>query len=369
MSQYRFKLLIIKDSIPLGGAETLLLQHLEYLDRNKYDVHLVTQTDKGVLLDFAREKADCYRCLKRKVGLDIKSIIRLRKYLKENNIDIVHTNDWISSLYILLSSKGLKLKKVATVHAYDYSWRNIVNLRVLKYFDLIICVSKSQKYYLHNMGLPWEKLAVVYNCYDDKKFYKTSRFALSKKQIPFLIVMIGVFRWQKDQRTLINAVHILKNRGFDIELHLVGNGKDSLYLEHQKLVVKNNLKNVVKFHGQRTIDYKFLSQFDLFVFSSKSETFGNALVEAMACGLPVLVSDIPPLMEIIEYGKFGIYFETGNAESCAREIVEVMDNRSLLQTLSEKAYERAEEFRPKKTVNILEQLYQNLLYNQSNENT
>tara|TARA_B100000315_G_scaffold246953_1_gene274951 strand:- start:1257 stop:2393 length:1137 start_codon:yes stop_codon:yes gene_type:complete len=366
MNRNRLKLLILKDSVPLGGAESLLLVHLEYLDRTKYVVHLVTQTDIGKLLPIAQEKADYYECLKRKIGLDIKSIIKLRKYLRDNNIDIVHTHDWISSLYVFLSSKGLKLKKVSTVHAYDYSWRNIINLQVLKYFYKIICVSKSQRLNLFNMGLPWKKLAVVYNCYDDNKFYKISRPSLSEKQIPFRIVMTGMYRWQKDQKTLINALHILKNRGLDVELHLVGgpawSKRNSGLYEECKILVNNlNLNSTVCFHVDKIVDGDFLSQFDLFVFSSKSECFPIAPLESIACGLPVLVSDIPPLMEIIDYGKFGLYFETGNAESCAKEIIKVMDNSTLLQSLSEKSYERAKEFRPKKVVNILEQLYQNLM--------
>ena len=95
--------------MPLGGAEIVLLQHLEYLDRNKFELHFMTLSDKGTLLHNAREKADYYDCLKRKVGLDIKSIFKLRKYLIKYAIDIVYTKDWISSLYVLLSSKGLEL--------------------------------------------------------------------------------------------------------------------------------------------------------------------------------------------------------------------------------------------------------------------
>lgn len=370
MNRNRFKLLILKDSVPLGGAESLLLVHLEYLDRTKYVVHLVTQTDIGKLLPIAQEKADYYGCLKRKIGLDIKSIIKLRKYLRDNNIDIVHTHDWISSLYVFLSSKGLKLKKVTTVHAYDFSWRNIINLQVLKYFYKIICVSKSQRWNLFNMGLPWEKLEVVYNCYNDKKFHKKLRLSPTSKQNPFRIVMTGMFRWQKDQKTLINAINILKNRSMDVELHLVGSsswGERNVGLfEECKILVDNlNLNSTIFFHKEKIVDGDFLSKFDLFVLSSKSECFPIAPLESLACGLPILVSDIPPLMEIIENGEFGQYFKTGNAESCAYEIQKVMDKRSLLHILSDKSYERAKYFHPTKVVTLLEQIYKTIM--QTNE--
>ena len=114
MNKERIRLLITDDSLPMGGKETLLLQQLKHLDRDTFEVHLVTQTDKGELLPQAREMADHYFCLHRRCGLDLSAIHRLKRYMVDHSIDIVHTNGWIDSLYVWLAAGRLKVKKIAT---------------------------------------------------------------------------------------------------------------------------------------------------------------------------------------------------------------------------------------------------------------
>lgn len=346
----------------LGGAETLIVQHLDNINRSRFEVHFITNTSKGELLSIAKEKADYYMCLNRKFVLDPIAILKLRKYLIRNSINIVHSHDWVSALFLLLASWGLKVSRISTTHAQDRTWRNYVNLKVLKKFNFnIICVSKSQRIVLFEKGMSWGKMAVVYNCFDFKKFDRSYKCKRYEKNGVFRVVMVGNYYWQKDQKTLINAINIIKHRGYNIELHLVGGRNIERLKQCQLLVKKLSLNSIVYFYNDREVDNDFLSQFDLFVFSSKSETFGIVTVEAMACGMPILVSDIPANMEIIRFGEDGLYFETGNSKSCAEEILKVINDRCLFHSLSERAYERAQEFRPQKVVNELEEQYRKQL--------
>lgn len=348
--------------MPLGGAETLIIQHLDNIDRARFEVHFIAQTSTGELLSITKEKADYYMCLNRKFVLDPLSILKLRKYLIRNSINIVHSHDWISALFLLLASWGLKVLKISTTHAQNRTWRNYVNLKVLKKFNLnIICVSKSQRIDLFEKGVPWEKMAVVYNCFDFKTFDRSYKCKRYEKNGVFRVVMVGNYYWQKDQKTLIDAINIIKHNGYNIELHLVGGRNIERLKQCQLLVKKLSLNSIVYFYNHKRVDSNFLSQFDLFVFSSKSECLPIAPLEAMACGMPVLVSDISPNMEIIRFGKDGLYFETGNSKSCAEEIIKVINDRYLLRNLSERAYERSEEFRPRKVVGELEDQYQKQL--------
>lgn len=358
----KIKLLISKNSMPLGGAETLIIQHLDNIDRARFEVHFITNTSKGELLSITKEKADYYMCLNRKFVLDPIPILKLRKYLIRNSINIVHSHDWVSALFLLLASWGLKVLKISTTHAQNRTWRNYVNLKVLKKFNLnIICVSKSQRIDFFEKGVPWEKMAVVYNCFDFKKFDRSYKCKRYEKNGAFKVVMVGNYCWQKDQKTLIDAINIIKHHGYNIELHLVGGRSIERLKQCKSLVKKLSLNSIVYFYNHKKVDSDFLSQFDLFVFSSKSETFGIVSVEAMACGMPVLVSDIPPNMEIIRFGKDGLYFETGNSKSCAEEIIKVINDRLLLKALGEKAYDRAKDFHPQKVVSELEDQYQKQL--------
>jgi glycosyltransferase involved in cell wall biosynthesis len=359
MSRNPIKLLLTNDSLPLGGTERLLLQYLEHLDRTKFEVHLMTLTDKGILLPEARKKADHYFCPNRRFGLDLKAIMKLRHYMIEHKIELVHTNQWLDSLYVLMAGKGLPVTKIATIHGYNYTWRHHVNLKVLNYFDRIICVSKSEKLDYFKMGIPWEKISVIHNSFDTNLFHKSSE--LSRDNEKFLIVMVGSFTWEKDQETLIKAANILKTQGSEFELHLVGKRDYQIFGNCQEFVSQQGLNDIVKFLGQVRVDGDFLSQYDLFVFSSRSETFGIALLEAMACGIPVLVSDIPSSMELIQHGRYGQYFETGNPDSCAAKLSKFISNRDYCIALGRKAYLRARDFRVENTIRNLEGMYADLL--------
>ena len=164
LKQKRIKLMITNDSLSLGGAETVILQHLDCLDRNVFEVHFITFKELGELLSEGRKKADYYACLNRRFGLDIASVIKLRRYIICNNIRIIHTNQWLDSLYVLLATQGLPVIKINSIHGYNYTWRHYVNLGVIKHFDLIISVSKSLKLDLCKMGIPYKKICVIYNC-------------------------------------------------------------------------------------------------------------------------------------------------------------------------------------------------------------
>lgn len=361
MSRNPIKLLLTNDSLPLGGTERLLLQYLEHLDRSKVEVHLVTLTDQGVLMPEARKRADHYLCLHRRFGLDLTAILKLRSYMIAHEIAVVHTSQWLDSLYVLLASKGLKVLKIASIHGYDYTWRHYVNLRVLKKYDCIVPVSRAVKLDLYKMGIPWGKMQVINNTYDAAAFSSISKHAERPPKGQFRLVMVGNFQWWKDQKTLIAALHLVKARGHEVVLDLVGKGNEDLFQECLSLVKELDLQSSVNFLGQQQVDGEFLSRYDLFVFSSLCDTFGIALLEAMASGLPVLVSDIPPAMELIKHGECGFHFETGNPLSCAEAISTLMKKSELQLSMAQKAYQRSKDYHPDKIINKMEQLYQHII--------
>jgi glycosyltransferase involved in cell wall biosynthesis len=355
----KIRLLIIDEALAVGGKEFLIHQHLKNLHRLQFEIHLITFWEKGYVLDLCKPLVDHYYCLRRRFKFDLIAIWKLRSYLRKHKIDLVHSNNWLVSLYLKFACRGLGVVKISTFHGYDRTWRNCIHLRVLKSFAAVVCVSRALKIDLYRMGLSWDKLAVITNCYDPEKFKYVCR-PLSRKDTAFRMVMVSSFRWQKDQATLIRAVRCLKEQGHKLELHFVGGGAGQAINQCRKLARQYQLGKVVIFHGEKIIDRDFLADFDLFVFSSFSESFGIAPLEAMACGLPVLVSDIPALLELIQFGRCGCFFETGDFIDCADKINALIHNRQMLETLGKRGIIRAKDYRPKRVVTKLEELYQRL---------
>ena len=360
MTTRRRTILFTEDSLPRGGAEMVLLQRLDHLDRSLFDVHLLTLRPAGSLLLAGQERADHFACLHRRMGLDVRAIVRLRRYIRRHRVDLVQTNQWLDSLYVLLATRGMPVKRVATVHGYDKTWRNVVNQRVLRGFDRIICVSKAEALDLFKMGFPWSKLAVVHNSCDPSFLSRPWLGRDAGSTASFRMVSVAHFRWARDPETLIDAVALLRHQGFNVTLHLVGDGDMQLRAACEELVAARGLGSVITFERERVIDPEWLAGFDLFVFSSLADTFGLAILEAMSCGLPVLVSDIPPFMDLIEHGRAGAYFAAADAASCTAAIQALIENVELRHSLGSRGALRAQDFSVERTNAELEAVYRQL---------
>jgi glycosyltransferase involved in cell wall biosynthesis len=359
MSKEKTNLLIMKVAMPIGGAETLILQHLQNINRLHFNVHFVTLTNNGVLLEDAKKLSDQYDCLNRRAVLDPLSILKLRGYIIRNRIEVVHCHDWITAFYLYACTKRIAVKKIATIHSQAKSWQNNLTYFLLKSFDKIVTVSNGQKLNFFENGIQWSKMEVVYNCLDMDRFVLLDKNIHEKNSDIFKMVMVGNFCWQKDHKTLIEAINIVRSLGYKIELHLTGGRNKKLFEKNQRLAQELDLLSIITFHTNKRVDGSFLSKFDLFVFSTKSERLPIAPIEAMACSLPVLVSDIYPNMELIGYGHDGFYFETGNSFACSDKIIEIMKNPIEVQNKIELGHNRAKEFYPEIIIEKLEKCYWN----------
>lgn len=160
----------------------------------------------------------------------------------------------------------------------------------------------------------------------------------NKKQLQFIQVS-RLHIATKAQDVLIKAIAQLKADGFDnFLMHLVGDGED--YPVLQKLCDNLDVNDIMKFEGrwnQQKI-YASLCQYDLFIQSSRDEGFGLTIAEAMAAKVPVLVSNIPGPMEVVNGGKLGLSFESENVSDCAVKIKQfILEGRNDEQV--EAAYE------------------------------
>lgn len=131
----------------------------------------------------------------------------------------------------------------------------------------------------------------------------------------------------KAQDVLIKAIAEVKLRGIDnFTMHFVGDGADYQVLKN--LCVELHVNDIVKFEGrwnQQKI-YSLLANYDLFIQPSRNEGFGLTIAEAMAAKVPVLVSDIPGPMEVIDNGTLGMSFKNEDPSDCAEKLLSFIRN-------------------------------------------
>lgn len=143
----------------------------------------------------------------------------------------------------------------------------------------------------------------------------------------------------KAQDTVIEAVQKLKLKGEnDVCMHFIGDGPSEKMLKEQ--VKEKNLEDMIVFEGrieQQEI-YQKLTNYDLFIQPSREEGFGLTIAEAMAAKVPVLVSDIPAPLEVINGGRLGMHFHVNNAEDLANKLMSFVEGEKN-QKQVEEAYE------------------------------
>jgi glycosyltransferase involved in cell wall biosynthesis len=155
---------------------------------------------------------------------------------------------------------------------------------------------------------------------------------------------------QKNLHTMALALVSIKIFFPDITLKIAGKPLDKGYLEElNSVLIQNNLTNSVEFLGEQT-DKELVRLYQcckLFIFPSTVETFGNPLVEAMACGAPIVCSNTAVMPEII--GNSGSYFDPLNVNQMSEKIIEALKDDKARMVLSKKALKRSRRFSWTKT--------------------
>jgi len=334
------KVLFVIPSIKIGGIENALLNMLEHFDYSKYDVylfvfHLDEERSKkinknvkvltgGRLLDAAamtlsEAKSTGKITYISRVALAVackvfgsnsvfKAIFFFEKSITDMDCVISYSNNvnlkttyFGANLFAL--TKVRATKKIAWLHV-DYDAMHMdsaVNNNEYRSFDGVIAVSKAVKdSFVRCNPMMSEKTHVVYNVLPKNAYtvVKQESDRLEKK-----IVTVGRLDPNKNQIECIKIAHKLKEDGISFKWYLIGDGQDRQTLEQH--IGNAGLQNEVLITGY-TDDVKgLIGDADLFVSTSLSESYGMAVVEAQAMGVPAVVKEYPAAKEIVD-GENGI---------------------------------------------------------------
>ena len=161
-----------------------------------------------------------------------------------------------------------------------------------------------------------------------------------------LVLSVGRLNWQKAYHDLIHAFAALP---CDSRGSLVILGEGELLGELQELAGQIGLQNSVYFPGFLKNPWWFMAQCDLFVSSSVWEGFGLVLAEAMACGVPVVSTESPGPVEVIEHGVSGLLVPAGDVKALSLEMNRCLTDESLRQSLIAGGLVRVTRFLPETT--------------------
>ena len=167
----------------------------------------------------------------------------------------------------------------------------------------------------------------------------------------FKFITIGRLVPLKGHKYLIEAFSRVKREVPNSKLFIIGDGpiKDQLKM----MIQKKNLENDIFLLGLRENPFKFLANSDVFVFSSLYEGFPNVLLEAMACGLPIISTNCKTgPYEILDNGKYGFLVKVMNSIDLVEKMKLLAKDSSLLRKYSDLSFQRALFFDIEKVINI-----------------
>jgi glycosyltransferase involved in cell wall biosynthesis len=326
------KILFIIHELTMGGAERVLVNLINNIDRDKFEIHLAIFNNEGELKNDLKEDIIVHDLKSKKVRKGIFKLYKLIKKLKPDIIfsGIAHVNLMLAVLIPFLSKKiKFIARETNTVSEEIKNYKYKVLIKILykifyKNYDLIISQSNFMKNDLiKNFSILENKLVVINNPLDVDKINRMKKDYIScifeKRKINLLAV--GGLRYQKGFDLLLKSFSLLDK---NFHLFIIGEGKEKTNLK--KLAKELKIENRVHFLGFQFNPYKFMSKADLLVISSRYEGFPNVVLEANACGLPVVAFDCPGgTKEIIKNGKNGFLVKCGDINALAKAIEKAVE--------------------------------------------
>ena len=358
----KISILHLINSMDPGGAENLLKFQIPYFDKNRFDIHVGYLRGEGSLL---RDKNNIKIIDFSKNGrFTFSSIFKIRKYVKNQNIVIIHGHLIHSSIISkLISFTDNKIKSIVTRHYAHASKANRLINKIenylLPYHDKIICISKYVRNYLINMGIKNKKLKVIYNGIN-LDLYKNLESTKSKY---FTIGTIGRLDTQKGIDTLLESFKQIIITYPNTKLEIIGDGP--LKKEYMNLSLKLGLENNVTFVGYiqpNEVRLKAAS-WDLFILASRWEGFGMVLIEAGAMGLPVIATNVEAIPEIIIDNYNGFLVNPDSPKEISDKSLHLISSPLERSKLCNNGFNNVKKyFSIIKMVNETEKLYKEILF-------
>jgi glycosyltransferase involved in cell wall biosynthesis len=367
------KALHLLDTLGRGGAEAIALDVCRNAARHGIEITFVTTQGGALEEDFRASGADFIR-LERRLPVDPGVIWSLRKLIKERGIQVVQGYQPVEGLHLYLASIGLEVKRVLSFQGgMRPSWKNLQTARFLiSRMDANIAVSRGILNHHREIDRfdTFKNFHVIYNGADPARIKPGGNSLKKELALPEdakLIGMVGNFYRdpRKDQLTICRALPRVFAELPDV--HCIFAGKPEPGGEYKlqqcvNLCRAEGIANRVHFLGARADIPDVLAALDIFVFSSLHEGLPLAVTEAMLAGVPLIVSDIEPLLEVSDNGNVAEVFHIGDAGELAEKVLKLLQNDRLRQGMSKGGLEFAEEnFSIDAHLRSLKRLYESLL--------
>ena len=303
---------------------------------------------------------------------DIALSSKMAEVIKREELDLLHVHYAIPHAVCAILAKqmsGRDVKIVTTLHGtditvlgYDSSLTDSIRFGI-EQSDAVTAVSESLRQETYDVIQANKSIEVLYNFIDERIYHKVDSSHLREeygiKQDEKIVIHVSNFRSVKRVPDVVKAFHYLAKK-VPAKLLLVGDGPEMRNVT--KLVDDLQIKDKVLFLGKQENLEELYSISDLMLLLSEKESFGLVALEAMACGVPCIGTNIGGIPEVIVDGKTGFICELGNIEEIGEKGAQLLADGKLQGEFAFQSTQRVKEnFRAELIVNQYEQIYERLL--------
>lgn len=330
------RILQLIDSLEAGGAERMALNYANALADTLEFSALVATRKEGALLEQIDSKVT-YLFLHKKRQLDFRALWRLRSFVLQHTITHVHAHSTSFFIAFLLKLTLPSLKIIRHDHYGNASFLNQRPNKVLQFtafsFSGVIAVNQELKAWSENK-LNSKNVIYLPNFIPSKQGQSPKTTCL-KGSTRKRILLLGNLRPQKNHFLLLEIATMFKIIHPDWTFHLVGKDFEDEYSQEIKSKIKElELENQVFLYGSRTDISFILNQSDIGILTSVSEGLPVALLEYGMQSLPVVVTAVGELPNIISNGVNGWVVPSNDAESFCKALVALISDGSMRKRMA-----------------------------------
>lgn len=360
-------------AMPVAGAEVLTAETIRRL-RGQIQPTIFCLDSVGLLGERLRQEGVEVICLDRRPGRDWRLVGRLRRAITERGIHILHAHQYTPFFYSALAKLSLlrhRPRLIFTEHGRHFPdvvspLRHSVNRWLLSPLADAInaCARFSADALAQNDGFPRHRIEVILNGIDVSRYTHLPDRASLRAQLGLApnrryVLTVARFHPVKDHATLLKAFAQVAAQRNDVDWLLAGDGP--LRGELESLAESLNVRARVHFLGVRHDIPELMRAADIFAMTSLSEAASLTLMEAMASGLPVVVTAVGGNPELVSDGVDGLLVPRGDIPATTRALLRLLDDSCLAQSLGTAARQRAERhFRLEHTIAAYAELYRRL---------
>ncbi len=279
--------------------------------------------------------------------LDFGTVFKIKRFLRDADIDIIHTHNYKSDILGFWASRFAGKKWVGTNHLWHSTdgklkFYETLDAFFLKFADKVTAVSQEIKDDLLRKGFKNEKVAVIDNGIHIEKFQNDRNAGQLKRALfhlnedSFVVAIVGRLAQEKGHDIFLKAAKTIVEKYPHVKFLIIGDGPLRGPLE--TMAVQLGLSRNVIFAGIRNDMPRVYAMCDLMVNASSIEGLPMAILEAMAARVPMIATRVGAIPKVIHDQKNGISLEPGDAGALARAMAELIEDAQKRERFAEAAY-------------------------------